>query len=116
MKKTDYQQAVVTIVDPRHPLYGNTFPLLKVISSKSKQTCLVEIESGLNRHIPLEVTDRCSTPARINQVPIDIESLTKLCDLYYLVVGDAEQSARPMKPVKSRSRARPAKITTGKRG
>jgi hypothetical protein len=86
MKKTNLQQAVLTVVDHRHPHYGKTFPLLKVIFSKGKRIGVVDIGNGVARYIPIEATDRGSTPAFAHNAPVDLESLTKLCNLYHLLL------------------------------
>jgi hypothetical protein len=69
----------VTIVDPRHPLYGQTFPLLHL---KNKQqlvpSCLIRLAAGAERLVPLAVTDLALSPPTIYASPLDLSSLHNL--------------------------------------
>ncbi len=47
----------MTIIDPTHPLYGRTFPLLRMPSPRSKARLLVELPDGRVQRLPREVTD-----------------------------------------------------------
>lgn len=69
----------MTVVDPRHPLYEQTFPLLHL---KNKQelipSCLVQIAEGVERLIPVSVTDLSASPPVVFPLPVDISSLHNL--------------------------------------
>ena len=74
----------VTIVDPRHPLYGGTFRLLKInVGRSTRRICVVEVDRGIIRHVPIEAKNRAATPPRMHEVPIDMASLARLCNLYF---------------------------------
>ena len=50
----------VTIIDPRHPLYDRTFPLLDIANrAHIGRACVIQLRDGLERIVPLAVTDRC---------------------------------------------------------
>ena len=62
---------MVTVVDPRHPLYDQTFPLLHI---KNKQelvrSCLVLLTENVERLIPLAMTDLALSPPAVFPVPL----------------------------------------------
>jgi hypothetical protein len=47
----------VTITDPTHPLYGQTFPLLTVRVNRSKTHVTVLLSTGRRRSVPRSATD-----------------------------------------------------------
>ena len=60
----------VTIVDPTHPLYGHTFPLVpSSISRRSKQTLVITLPTGQQRSVPRAVTDLASPQASVEAGP-----------------------------------------------
>ncbi|MBT3392214.1 MAG: hypothetical protein HN413_17590 [Chloroflexi bacterium] len=73
----------VTVVDPRHPLYEQTFPLLHL---KNRQelipSCLVKIAEGVERLIPVSVTDLSGSPAVVFPSPVDLSSLHNLIQAF----------------------------------
>ncbi len=73
----------VTVVDPRHPLYEQTFPLLHL---KNKQglvpSCLVQIAEGVERLIPVSVTDISASPPLAFPLPVDLSSLHNLIQAF----------------------------------
>ena len=72
----------MTITDPRHPLYGRTFPLLEVRQANRQHVqCVIELDAAIHRVIPLEVTDLGEDPRLISPLPLDI-----LCVRQLLVV------------------------------
>lgn len=89
MKNTSSESHVVRIVDPRHPFYGKSFPLLKTITRRgAKSICVVKTDLGISRQVPLEVTDKSEVPVSINHVPISIESLLTLSNTYFSNTDD----------------------------
>jgi len=48
------QDESITIIDPRHPLYGRHYPLLDL----NADACVIQLRAGLQRRVPLAVTDR----------------------------------------------------------
>jgi hypothetical protein len=73
----------VTVVDPRHPLFDLTFPLLHI---KNKQelipSCLVRIAEGVERLIPVNVTNLATTLPVVYPLPLDISSLHDLTQVF----------------------------------
>ena len=53
----------MTIIDPTHPLYGRTLPLLRVHSTRSKARLVVQRPDGRVQWIPRAVTDLAASPA-----------------------------------------------------
>ncbi len=54
---SDSPAGQVTIVDPTHPLYGRTLPLLRVHSARSKARLVIQLPDGRVQWIPRAVTD-----------------------------------------------------------
>jgi hypothetical protein len=53
----------VTIIDPTHPLYGRTLPLLRVHSTQSKARLVVQLPDGRVQWLPRAVTDLAASAA-----------------------------------------------------
>jgi hypothetical protein len=82
-RRTLAANETVTVVDPRHPLYGLTFPLLHL---KNKQelipSCLVRLAEGVERLIPVNVTNLAATPPIVYPLPLDLSSLHNLTQVF----------------------------------
>ena len=82
----------VTVVDPRHPLYEQTFPLLHL---KNKQklipSCLVQITEGVERLIPVSVTDLSTSPPVVFPLPVDLSSLHNLTQAFVRLRAQIEK-------------------------
>ena len=69
----------MTVTDPRHPLYGQTFHLSHIANKQYLgRCCAVWPQEGIERNIPLEATDRCTEPITIFPLPLDLSSLRQL--------------------------------------
>lgn len=83
---------MVTVVDPRHPLFGQTFPLLHI---KNKQglipCCLVRLAEGAERLIPISATDLANEPPTTFPLPIDISSLHELTQAFLRICAQIEK-------------------------
>ena len=83
---------MVTVVDPRHPLYDQTFPLIHI---KNKQelvrSCLVLLTEDVERLIPLAVTDLALWPPDVFPVPLDISSLQNLIETFGRITRQLER-------------------------
>jgi hypothetical protein len=81
----------VTIIDPRHPLYDRTFPLLHV---KNKQnlilSCLIQLPEGVERLVPVEVTNLARSPLFVFSLPLDVSSLQNLVETFARIEAQAE--------------------------
>lgn len=80
----------ITIVDPRHALFGQTFPLLHI---KHKQQlvpcCLISLE-GAERLIPISVTNLAVTPPNVFSLPLDLSSLHNLTQTFKHILAQIE--------------------------
>ena len=70
----------VTVVDPRHPLFGQTFRLIAMTPWRRTETCCVVWlqNDGIERLIPLSATDRALEPVSIFPTVIDTRSIARL--------------------------------------
>jgi hypothetical protein len=88
---------MVTVIDPRHPLYGQTFRLVQVENRPDHgQCCLVEREWGQNSYIPLDFTDKSETRLASSSIPLSIEAIRQLVSTYIrLTEDDHNDSTHP---------------------
>jgi hypothetical protein len=74
---------VVTVIDPRDPLYRQTFTLLFVENKSYRgKCCVVRMETGIERHIPISVTDQAMDPICSYPLPLNLSSVRELLVLY----------------------------------
>lgn len=60
----DLTADTVEVVDPTHPLYGKTLPLVGVTTKKDLgRAAIVWIRTGVERLVPLSATSLADTPA-----------------------------------------------------
>ena len=70
---------MVTITDPRHPLFGRTLPLIHVTNRQDLgRCCVIRLQEGIERNVPLEATDHSAEPITIFPLPLDISSMRQL--------------------------------------
>jgi len=85
----------VTIIDPRHPLYNQTFPLLHI---KHKQklipACLIRLKAGVERLVPIEVTNLAISAPTVFPVPLDLSSLHNLNQTFRRIQAQLERECR----------------------
>lgn len=78
---------MVTVVDPREPLYGQTFPLIFIENKQYRgPCCIVRDANGVERHIPLVVTNRSPEPLSISPIPLSLSSVRQLLSVYERMV------------------------------
>jgi hypothetical protein len=77
----------VRVIDPRHPLFGQTFRLMAITTWRQTETqCVIWLQDdGLARHIPLAVTNRAPDPPVIFPVMLNLVSLQRLCECFQAV-------------------------------
>jgi hypothetical protein len=74
---------LVTIVDPRHALFGQTLLLLEVANKPYwGQCCVVQWREGFLRHVPLAATSRSAEPPVVFPVPLGLTALQQLLTVY----------------------------------
>ena len=70
---------MVTVTDPRHPLCGRRFRLSHITNKQYLGSCcVVWLHEGIERHIPLEATDRSAEPIAIFPLPLGLSSVRQL--------------------------------------
>jgi hypothetical protein len=76
----------VTIVDPRHPLYHQTFPLLHIKNQRQLiPSCLVRLPEGVERLVPVAATNLATSPLNVHPSPLDVSSLQKLVHAFMYI-------------------------------
>ncbi len=97
----------VTITDPTHPLYGQTFPLLTVRVNRSKTHVTVLLSTGRRRSVPRLATNlECPAEESSSDPPLPVISVRTILPLAHLVQGlkqakeesHAEQAASTIQP------------------
>ena len=97
----------VTITDPTHPLYGQTFPCLSIRVNRSKTHVTVLLPTGRRRSVPRLATN-LERPAEesSSDPPLPVISVRTILPLAHLVQGlkqakeegHAEQAASTIQP------------------
>ena len=78
----------VTITDPTHPLYGQTFPLLTVRVNRSKTHVTVLLPTGRRRSVPRSTTNlECPAEESSSDPPLPVISVRTILPLAHLVQG-----------------------------
>jgi len=81
----------VTIVDPRHPLYDQTFPLLHIKNQRQLiPSCLVRLPEGVERLVPVAATNLAISPLDVHPSPLDVSSLQKLVHAFACIQAQVE--------------------------
>ena len=65
----------ITITDPSHPLFGQTFPLVQLISPQGPANLLIQLPTGLRRSVPRAATD-LDMPSRSLPPPVDLPQIS----------------------------------------
>jgi hypothetical protein len=81
-------EETVTVVDPRHPLFGRTLPCLGIANSSHRgRCCIVWIRPTVERHVPVTATTLEFDPTTLYPLPISVESLRQFVQEFLLVSG-----------------------------
>jgi hypothetical protein len=97
MEMTEDRREMVTVIDPRHALYGQSFRLLGVaIRSQLGRCCIVLDHAGRERHLPVGVTDQSPDPVVIAPFALNGATITSLVHVYSHIcpqpeVGEGDQ-------------------------
>jgi len=98
---------LVTIVDPRHALFGQTLLLLEVASKPYRgRCCVVQLREGFCCHVPLSATSRSVEPPAVFPVPLDLPALEQLLTVYQRLTNPNGK----VLPDGSPSRSHPARV------
>jgi hypothetical protein len=102
----------VTVTDPRHPLFGQTFPVLETIQKSQVGTCLiVQHACGLEQMIPQAATDRSEVESGVFPLPVNLASLEQLLTTYERIIKqlvEEQTDESSILAAKSRSTGRSA--------
>jgi hypothetical protein len=76
----------ITITDPRHPLYGRTFPLVGIHETQAQNIWYVyELTPGIHRRVSESATDRSKTPPHTISNPLSWDSVRQLLATYTVI-------------------------------
>ncbi len=84
----------MTVIDPRHPLYPQTFRLLGITTKQHLGRCCVVLDHlSRERLLPIAVTDRSSDPLVIASLPVNLTSLQEVILVFTRIQGQRAQGA-----------------------
>jgi hypothetical protein len=107
---TNPPEETVTIVDPQHPFFGQTFPLIAITDTQTTgRSCVIRLQEGIERSVPLDATDRGLAPLSAFPIPLNPSSLQQLLATFERIVG---QQAEEMQDARC-SRGEQERSTTG---
>ena len=93
IETTGSQEETVTIIDPRHPLYGLTFPLIDIINKpRLGRCCVISIKRQIERSVPLAATNRAVEPISIPSLPLNLSTVRQLLATYEKIHKQLEGS------------------------
>lgn len=95
MRRSLAAPETITIVAPCHPLYNQTFPLLHLKNHRGLvPSCLVQLPEGVERLIPLEVTNLAASPPAVYPLPLDLSSLHNLTKTFVRIAEQVHMEQR----------------------
>ena len=97
----------VTIIDPRHALYGQKLRLVQFHGDgKARGTCTVETQKDIWRRIPVSVTDCSADKPEVFPLPLNLVVVRQLLDsLTKIAAMNEEESNHETRANHSRRRA-----------
>lgn len=97
---------VVQVHDPRHPLHGQLFRVLRrVVSRDGTSSASYEVEYGTGRSLLIPVRVTQPYDAETNHVKLSIEALQELISTVECLEGHEHGSTRPLGDVATGSAA-----------
>lgn len=83
----------VTILDPRHALYGQRLRLVQIANSGKEETssCTVELCADVWRRVPLSVTDLGRNPLVLYPLPLNLTVVGQLLDLFRRIAVQCQE-------------------------
>src|SRR3989442_152163 len=83
MEMTEHTHEIVAVIDPRHPLYGQSFRLLGIMTKNQLGRCCIVLDhAGRERNIPVAVTDQSPDPLVIAPFPLHVATIASLIHVY----------------------------------
>jgi hypothetical protein len=117
MEMTEHASEIVTVIDPRHPLCGQSFRLLGIAMKNQLGRCCVVLDhAGRERNLPIAVTDHSPDLLAIAPFPLTVATITSLIDVSShicpqpgtdMAVGEEDGRERPHE-----SQSQPAHVPT----
>jgi hypothetical protein len=88
-------EEIITVTDPRHPLFGRSLPLLGITSQQHQgQYCILSVYKGILHLVPLAATDRAIEPPVTFPLPMDLASVQNLVALWKSILEQTGEKAR----------------------
>jgi hypothetical protein len=110
----DLAEGEVTVLDPRHRLFGCTFPLVEIVGEEEYgRYCVVRLPSGVERRIPVEATDRADVPIEACQTPLNLTTIGRLLGAYAHFIQQGGEGLD--EPIESEESERSRELTTAPR-
>lgn len=83
-----------TIVDPTHPLFGQTLPILRASRHHLKERIVVALPDGRERRIPISITNLIERPSDNSTATglISVRTLLPLAELIRAMVAPQEEN------------------------
>jgi hypothetical protein len=106
----------VTVIDPKHPLYGQTFRLIQIENRPDRgKCCLVEREWGHNSYLPLNATDQGEARGISSGIPLSVEAIRQLVFTYTRLTEDDEDGSNYPTPGTTTGDSSPRRVGTPQR-
>lgn len=85
-------EEIITVINPRHPLFGRTFLLINIIHKpRMGSYCVVRYLDSLERSIPLSATDRSLDPPEVFEASINLASVRQLLKKYTQITSQSAE-------------------------
>ena len=83
-----------TIVDPTHPLFGQTLPILRASRHHLKERIVVALPDGRERRIPISITNLIERPSDNSTATglISVRTLLPLAEFIRAMVAPQEEN------------------------
>jgi hypothetical protein len=114
-------EEAVTITDPRHPLFGQTLPLMEIANKQYLgRCCVVLLREGVDLFVPLAATDRSPEPLALYPLPLDLISVRQLLVTYGRIISHpaegTDNEPTPRKNDTGRARNQDGAVSVGRGG
>jgi hypothetical protein len=79
----------ITVIDPTHPLFGQTFRLIQTEDRADRgHCCLIELEWGPHIYVPLAVTDQSEQTLVTYRTRLSVKSIQQLVATFNRLLKD----------------------------
>jgi len=91
IKQPVHSQETITVVDPRHPLFGRTLRLIEIENKQYLGRCCVVLDRDpIERYIPLTATDLSPVPLKTYSLFLNLDSVRQLLATYERIMLQIE--------------------------